>query len=153
MQNDSHLPKSPASPGGKPSVGNRWRAIGLLAFVFVLGAATSAGGILLVVRYQVRKLTSMQDNAHGPVDLFLRSSEADLARRLALSPTERAAVREELDIARVEFKARRVRVVTEGKALARTTVDRIEARLPAEKREAFRKRAREKLDPWGVELE
>lgn len=134
-----------------PSItSSRWKAILLLALVFTLGAGCGIGGGLLVLRRIVQHAIAHPDEAHAPVDRAVGKIESLMVAELDLSDSERSAVHEELLQTAAEFKALRLEVWRKASMNVAGSLDRICQHLPAEKQATLRKKAAERLGPWGL---
>lgn len=128
----------------------RWKAIGLLVLVFVLGVTAGAGGLVFFTVKRLQRAAQAPDQADGPAEMLLARLESQVSSELDLTPGERQAVHEELEVTMKEIRALRVRLSQDATALVQDTLQRIEARLPEEKHAELRERARKRLRPWGV---
>jgi hypothetical protein len=127
-----------------------WRALLLLAVVFVLGFGIGAGGVLVIGRHMLRKALTASASENGPIDRLLDGTERSLARRLSLTPEERAAVHEELTTTGREFKRDRASFVGSLRRMTADTIARIAKRLSPDKGARLRKLAREHFEPLGL---
>ena len=90
------------------------------------------------------------ENEAGPVDRFLAGTERSLARRLALTPEERAAVHEELARTSHEFKRDRAVFFNSVRGIAVDTIARMARRLPPEKSAQLQKLAHQRFVSLGL---
>ncbi len=130
----------------------RWQALVLLLVVFILGIATGVGSIGLWLKHTMHVALSAPDEMEGPAIALIERVESRLLRGQSLTPEEEAAIREEFDQATIEFKQLRQNAIQDVRALAQETFERIEDRLPPDKRPALRERADEALKPWGLQI-
>lgn len=129
---------------------SRWKAVLLLLLVFALGAACGIGGGLLVLRRIVQHAIAHPDESHVPVDRVVGKIESQIVAELDLTNSERKAVHAELLQAATELKALRREVWQKAGASVSSSLDRICQHLPAEKQALLRKKAAERLEPWGL---
>jgi hypothetical protein len=129
---------------------SRWKAVLLLLLVFALGAGCGIGGGLLVLRRIVKHAIAHPDESHAPVDRLVGKIESLLVVELDLTDFERSAVHVELLQAATEFKALRREVWQKAGVSVAGSLDRICQHLPAEKQAILRKKAAERLGPWGL---
>ncbi len=129
---------------------NRLKAFLLLALVFFLGMAAGVGitGVITVKRLQA----SLRNPAAvaGPATRFIDRVERDLTKRLDLTASEQAAVREELETSRGKLMEIRSGLRGQARELVEDSLVRIAKRLPEGKREALRLHVKERLRPWGL---
>lgn len=137
-------------PPAKPTSGT-WKALLVLALVFLLGAATGIGGGLLFLRAQIRKAATAPLNNQGPFDKLSARIESQLVKNLQLDPPERSAVHEELAVTSRRAKELRLRLADDIRALAGDTIARIGGHLSAEKQAKLRQDADAWLAPWGLQ--
>ncbi|MBB5034286.1 hypothetical protein [Prosthecobacter vanneervenii] len=133
-----------------PSPSSRWKAVLLLLLVFILGAGCGIGGGLLVVRRALQHAIAHPSESHAPVDRLMHKVESVMVAELALTETERAAVHAELQQTATDFKALRLEMWQKAGANVEGSLDRICKHLPAEKQALLRKKAVERLGPWGL---
>lgn len=136
------------NPPSPPS--SRWKAVLLLLLVFVLGAGCGIGGGLLVLRRIVQHAVAQPDDAPAPVDRLAGKIESLMVAELALTDSERSAVHAELLQTAADFKALRLEVWQKAGMHVAGSLDRICKHLPAEKQAILRKKAAERLGPWGL---
>lgn len=129
---------------------SRWKAVLLLLLVFALGAACGIGGGLLVLRRIVQHAMVHPDESHAPVDRVVSKIESQMVAELDLTDSERSAVHAELLQASTKFKALRREVWQKAGVSVSSSLDRICQHLPAEKQAILRKKAAERLGPWGL---
>lgn len=129
---------------------SRWKAVLLLLLVFVLGAGCGIGGGLLVLRRIVQHAIAHPDESHAPVDRLVGKIESMMVAELDLTDSERSAVHAELLQVATEFKALRREVWHKAGVSVAGSLDRICQHLPAEKQAILRKKAAERLGPWGL---
>lgn len=129
------------------------KAIVLLAVIFGLGALAGAGATVWTLRAHLQDIARDPSKADGPAVKVIARVEEDLTSHLDLTPDERAGVQEELEFTRAVLRERRGELVEDLRQVALDTVERLEKRVPEEKRAALRERVGERLDPWGVEIE
>ena len=134
----------------KPTSGT-WKALLVLALVFLLGAATGIGGGLLFLRAQIRKAATAPVNNQGPFDKLSARIESQLGKNLQLDPQERNAVHEELALTTRRAKELRLHLAGDIRALAGDTIARIGSHLSAEKQTKLRQDADAWLAPWGLQ--
>ncbi|OYW74706.1 MAG: hypothetical protein B7Z37_16585 [Verrucomicrobia bacterium 12-59-8] len=134
-----------------PSItSSRWKAVLLLLLVFALGAGCGIGGGLLVLRRIVQHAIAHPNDEHAPVDRAVGKIEFLMVAELDLTDSERSAVHAELLQTAGEFKALRLQVWQKAGMAVAGSLDRICQHLPAEKQAALRKKAAERLGPWGL---
>lgn len=134
-----------------PSItSSRWKAVLLLLLVFALGAGCGIGGGLLVLRRIVQHAIAHPEETHAPVDRVVGKIEALMVAELDLTDSERSAVHAELLQTAAEFKALRLEVWQKAGRNVAGSLDRICQHLPAEKQATLRKKAAERLGPWGL---
>jgi hypothetical protein len=134
-----------ATPESQPS-SKRWKAIGLLVLVFVLGIVMGVGGSAMVVRR-----TLQQKIASGTVgDNLVDHLEKELARRLKLTPAEQAAVAPEFEITRQQIQAHRKEMLKSMRDTSEDTLARVKSKLPPEKQILLEDAVRKQLAPWGL---
>ena len=129
---------------------SRWKAVLLLLLVFALGAGCGIGGGLLVLRRIVQRAIAHPDESRAPVERVVGKIESLMVAELDLTDSERSAVHAELLQAATEFKALRLEVWQKAGMSAAGALDRICQHLPAEKQATLRKKAAERLGPWGL---
>ena len=129
---------------------SRWKAVLLLLLVFALGAGCGIGGGLLVLRRIVQHSIAHPDESHAPVDRVVGKIESLMVVELDLTDSEHSAVHAELLQAASEFKALRHEVWQKAGVSVAGSLDRICQHLPAEKQAILRKKAAERLGPWGL---
>ena len=122
----------------------------LLLLVFSLGAGCGIGGGLLVLRRILQNAIAHPSESHAPVDRLMHKVESLMVSDLNLTNTERAAVHAELLQTAADFKALRLEVWQKAGASVAGSLDRICKHLPAEKQSLLRKKATERLGPWGL---
>ena len=128
----------------------RWRAVLAALAIFVLGTAV---GATVTVGLGVRALRAVlrnPDQTRAPIDKATARIEADLFRDLRLSPAERETVHLELQQCALDLRALRTDSVQKLEQKVQGTVERIAARLPTERREAFYRLAERRLGWLGV---
>jgi hypothetical protein len=136
-------PSSLSHPSPRPK---RWKAIGLLLLLFVVGIVTGVGGLAIVVRHKLQ--VQMANGTVGTV--VVDRLEKELISKLDLSPSEEAAIRPEFDITRREVRLHRQRMLESLRETSRGTVQRLKSKLPPEKQELLEKVAHKRLGPWGL---
>lgn len=129
---------------------SRWKALLLLAFVFILGGACGIGGGLLVVRRIAQHAIAHPGGENAPIDRAASHIESIIASDLDLTTEERAAVHAELQRTAAEFKALRAEVWQKSAAQVQDTLDRLSKHLPPEKQSRLREQAAKRLKPWGL---
>lgn len=129
---------------------SRWKAVLLLVLVFILGAGCGIGGGLLVLRRIVQHAIAHPNDEHAPVDRVVGKIESMMVAELDLTDSERSAVHAELLQTAAEFKALRLEVWQKAGRSVAGSLDRICKHLPAAKQETLRKKAAERLGPWGL---
>ncbi|WP_395735359.1 hypothetical protein [Prosthecobacter sp.] len=129
---------------------SRWKAVLLLLLVFVLGAGCGIGGGLLVVRRIAQHAIAHPNEDHAPMDRVVSKIEALMVAELDLTETERRAVHGELQQTAAEFKTLRHEMWQKAGANVDDSLDRLCKHLPAEKQAMLRKKAAERLGPWGL---
>lgn len=115
-----------------------WKALLLLAVVFLLGAGCGIGGSGLWIRAKMKAAISDPHNADGAFLRRIDRVEARLIRDLDLTTEEQRVVAQEFERAAEQFKTNRVEYLNSLQAFSTETKSRIEQSLPPEKREAFR---------------
>lgn len=131
----------------------RFRAIIMLVVVFIVGALAGSGGTLFALSRYVK--ASFQRNwedpnrSDGMGDAMIRNFEKKLDD-LDLTPTEKAAVSEELDKTRKEFHDLRGEVGPRIRAMVAKSDAGIRSVLPPEKIEDYEAISRKHLSPWGL---
>ncbi|WP_395744860.1 hypothetical protein [Prosthecobacter sp.] len=138
------------NPSPTSTSSSRWKAVLLLLLVFALGAGCGIGGGLLLLRRAVQHAIAHPDGAHAPVDRLMAKVESLMVTDLNLTEAERSAVHAELAQTAADFKALRREVWQKAEATVTGSLDRICKHLPAEKQAALRKKAAERLGPWGL---
>ena len=128
-----------------------WKPLAVLALVFSLGAVSGIGGVALVMKHRLREMVRHPQLYQGPGDRAFERIHRDLAKNLDLTPEEAAALRGELEVARDELRELRVALLDDVRGVVRDTLTRMEAHLPEPKREALRRQAAERLEPWGLD--
>lgn len=124
----------------------RWKALCLLALVFVLGIVIGVGGGALVVRR-----TLQQKIASGTVGTpLLDHLEKELVSHLELTPTEQAAIAPEFEITRHQIQIHRLEMLKNLRETSEDTLERIKSKLPLEKQILLEQAARKRLAPWGL---
>ncbi|XHR27242.1 MAG: hypothetical protein ACFUZC_14980 [Chthoniobacteraceae bacterium] len=146
MMNPNPPGDIPLSPASKI----RWKALILLAAVFVLGAGIGVGSTLYYVRSQVRYAMLHPFADRGRLDRLAARLEANLTRSLDLDAAERRAVHEELAVSVKQARQLRRQNSVESRKLVRDALARIEKRLPADKQAKLRKKAEDRLSRWGL---
>ncbi len=129
---------------------SRWKALLLLFVVFSLGAASGIGVGGLWLKKRAQAVLANSNSTDGPAIIIFDNMEEKLTRKLDLTPTERAALHEEFDQATQEIQNVRTETLESVRKISQQTLDRIEQRLPPEKRSPFREEARETLMPWSL---
>lgn len=129
---------------------SRWKALLLLLVVFSLGVASGVGVGGLWLEKRAQAVLADPDSTNGPAIKIFDSMEAKLTRKLDLTPSERAAMHEEFEHATREIQDVRAETLESVRKISQQTIDRIEQRLPPEKRSEFREGARETLAPWSL---
>lgn len=132
------------------SAHSRWKALLLLVFVFILGAACGIGGGLLVVRRIAQHAIAHPGGENAPMDRAAAHIESIIASDLDLTADERAAVHTELQQTATDFKALRAEVWQRAMVNVQDTLGRISRHLPAEKQERLREQAAKRLKPWSL---
>ncbi len=122
----------------------------LLLLVFILGAGCGIGGGLLVMRRVLQHAIAHPGESHAPMDRLMHKVESVMVAELSLTDAERNAVHAELLQTAAEFKALRLEVWQKAGASVEGSLDRICKHLPAEKQVLLRKKAAERLGPWGL---
>ncbi len=136
-------PSSSSNPSPRPK---RWKAIGLLLLIFVVGIVTGAGGLAIVVRHKLQ--VQMANGTVGTV--VVDRLEKELISKLDLSPSEQAAITPEFDITRREVRSHRLRMLEALRETSQDTLQRLKSKLPPEKQEILEQAARKRLGPWGL---
>jgi hypothetical protein len=129
---------------------SRWKAILLLLLVFILGAGCGIGGGLLILRRIVQHAIAHPNESHAPVDRLVGKIEALMVAELDLTETERSAVHAELQQTATDFKSLRHEVWQKAGMSVADSLDRLCKHLPAEKQATLRKKAADRLGPWGL---
>lgn len=133
-----------------PHTSSRWKAVLLLLLVFALGIGCGVGGGLLVLRRIAQHAIAHPNDAHAPADRLVGKMESLMASELALTDSERSAVHAELQQSAADLKALRLEVWQKTGLTVAASLDRICTHLPAEKQATLRKKAAERLGPWGL---
>lgn len=136
-----------------PKTGKRkgsFKATLLLAFIFIMGIVTGIGGTAIFTVQRLQETMRNPEMTNRPVDRVVNRLGNDLESHLNLTTEESEAVRSELSLSRDEMIKLRVQFLGDVRSLVTDTVNRIETRLPEDKHDALRKRARKKLEPWGL---
>lgn len=136
-----------------PNPSSRWKAVILLAFIFVLGAACGVGGGLLVLRRVVQHAIAQPDARNAPVDRVIAHLESSIASELDLTSDERAAIHPELEKTAADFKALRAEVWQKAAQNVRDSLERVSRHLPPEKQARVRERTAQRLKPWGITID
>ena len=139
-------PPALTSPAAPP----RGRALVLLFLVFLLGAASGIGGGLLLLRGLAHRAWAGELGEHSPIEIVTSGIEHQIAAELQLTPEEREAVQDELAVTVQRFRDLRLKLRSDSRDIVEDTVQRIEQRLPPEKRAELRARAGTRLRPWGL---
>jgi hypothetical protein len=137
------IPASPAAPG-------RGRAWAMALAIFVLGVAVGAAGLGAVGYVAVKR--TLQTALTGP-GLMERAAErigTDLKRNLTLTDAEALRVQGVLDQSATRLRALRRRAALQAVGELRSATEEISAVLPPEKREAYEKIVRQRLDRLGL---
>jgi hypothetical protein len=129
---------------------SRGKAVLLLAFIFILGAACGIGGGLLVLRRIAQHALTHPGGENAPMDRAAAHIESILAADLDLTAAERAAVHTELQQTAADFKALRAEVWQKAVVNVEDTLGRIAKHLPAEKQKRLQAQAEKRLRPWGL---
>lgn len=129
-----------------PSRKSRWKAIGLLCLVFILGMVIGVGGGALVLR-RVMRNQAAGGNIGTP---RLDRAEREIISNLNLTAPEQMAVRNEFDITRREIREHRRMMFENIRGIGESTVSRIKIRLPEEKQAKFEQQARKRFRAWGI---
>ncbi|WP_395751436.1 hypothetical protein [Prosthecobacter sp.] len=129
---------------------SRWKAVLLLLLVFALGAGCGIGGGLLVVRRIAQHAIAHPNEDHAPMDRVVSKIESLMVAELNLTESERSAVHAELQQTAAEFKTLRQEMWQKAGANVESSLDRLCQHLPAEKQAMLRKKAAERLGPWGL---
>lgn len=115
-----------------------WKALLLLAVMFLLGAGCGIGGSGLWMRAKMKAAISDPLNADGAYLRRIDRVETRLIRDLDLTAEEKRVVAQEFDQAAEQFKTNRVEYLNRLQAFSAEIKSRIEQSLPPEKRDAFR---------------
>jgi len=148
-----HLPdvnESPKPSAIKPPRTSRYKAVVLLLFVFVLGAACGIGGGLLVLRRVAQQAINAQNTKNAPINIAMRLLEEDLVRQIEFDSKEQAMLNFELKQAASDFTGLRIEIWQKAREKTRESLDRIASQLPPEKAAKLRERATSRLKPWGL---
>ncbi|MGC4016243.1 MAG: hypothetical protein QM755_17230 [Luteolibacter sp.] len=137
-------------PPALPKKRSKWKAVLLLLVVFLLGAVTGVFTCGAVILAKLRESARNPAAASRPMERFFDRTERQLDRELNLDAEEKQAVHEELETTSGRLREIRMGVSRDVRALAHDSVERIAARLPEEKRAAFREKASKRLGPWGL---
>ncbi len=129
---------------------SRWKAALLLLVVFALGAGCGIGGGLLVLRRIVQHAIAHPNESHAPVDRVVGKIESLMVAELDLTESERSAVHAELLQTAADFKALRLEVWQKAGMSVADSLDRLCKHLPADKQATLRKKAADRLGPWGL---
>ncbi len=129
---------------------SRWKAVLLLALVFLLGAGCGIGGGLLVMRRVFQHAIAHPDGKHAPVDLIVGRIESKILSDIDLTEDERTAVQAELTQTAADLKALRVEIWGKVSLNVQATLDRLAKRLPPEKVTRLRSETEKYLKPWGL---
>jgi len=129
---------------------SRWKAVLLLLLVFILGAGCGIGGGLLVLRRVIQHAIAHPGESNAPMDRVMHKVEFVMVAELDLTDIERSAVHAELMQTAVEFKALRLEMWQKAGGSVKGSLDRICKHLPEEKQALLRKKAAERLGPWGL---
>lgn len=124
----------------------RWKALAVLAVVFLLGIAIGVGGGALALRHTIRQKIATGTGATSLVDRF----EQTTISTLDLTPAEQAAIAPEFEITRARVREQRREVIRALRENAIDTMRRVKAKLPPEKQELLERTARKRLGPWGL---
>lgn len=134
----------------QPTAHSRWKAVLLLLFIFILGAACGIGGGLLVVRRVAQHAIAHPGGENAPIDRAAAHFESLIASDLDLTAAERDALHAELRTTTSDFKALRAEVWQRARMNVQHSLDRISGHLPPEKQKALRDHAARRLRPWGL---
>ncbi len=138
MSNTSESP-TPVRPA-------RWKALAVLVFVFVFGIAVGVGGGALVLRHTIRQKIA---NGSGATSVVDRIQQATISS-LDLTPAEQAAIAPEFEITRARVREERREIIIALREIALDTLQRVKAKLPAEKQILLENAAGKRLGPWGL---
>ena len=130
----------------RPTVTRRWKAIGLLCLVFILGAVTGIGGGALILRHVIQSRISAGITG---VPLLDRAERAILSNP-DLTNAEREAIKVEFAVTRSRIIESRKNMLSELRETAEDTLNRIKTHLPAGKQDLLDQQARKQLAPWGM---
>jgi len=133
-----------------PVVPGRGRAWAMALAIFVLGVAVGAAGLGAVGYVAVKR--TLQNALTGP-GLMERAAErigTDLKRNLSLTEAEAQRVQGVLDQSATRLRALRRRSALQAVGELRSATEEISAALPPEKREAYEKIVRQRLDRLGL---
>ncbi len=134
------------TPSESPPPARRWKAIGLLVIVFLLGIILGVGGGALVVRR-----TLQQKIATGALgNTLLDHLQKELITHLKLTPAEQAAIAPEFEITRHQIQIHRLEMLKNLRETSEDTLERIKSKLPLEKQILLEQAARKRLAPWGL---
>lgn len=129
-----------------PSRPRRWKAIGLLVLVFVIGMIAGIGGLALVVRQSIQQ--NIASGAAG--NRLINRLQNETISKLKLTPGEQAAIAPEFEITRSEVRMHRLRMLDALRSTSEDTLRRVKAKLPQEKQILLEDAARKRLGPWGL---
>lgn len=133
-------------PPRSGTAGLRWKTIGFICLVFILGMLTGLGGGAVVLRKVMQsKLTGGRINMP-----LLDHAEREITAKLHLTAIEKAAVGSELEITRSQITGRRQEMLAHLREIADDTLARIKTHLPEEKQLQLDQEARKRFTPWGI---
>ena len=87
---------------------------------------------------------------NGPGEMLATALENQIAAEVDMTSAERAATKEEVEVALVKFRNLRMRMRGDVRDIVKETLSRVEDRLPPEKRGKLRERVTARLQPWGL---
>ena len=129
-----------------PSRPARWKALALLALIFVLGIAVGVGGGALALRHTLQQKIA---NGTGTTAVVDRIEQATISS-LNLTPAEQAAIAPEFQITRTRVLEQRREIIKDLREDALDTLQRVKAKLPPEKQLRLEQSALKRLEAWGL---
>ena len=135
-----------------PRARTPWRALLLLASIFVAGLLCGAGGTSAIILHHLQAAARDAGSArHG--ELLVRRLEERMQKDLDLTPPQRNAVAREFQVTVMELRELRSDATSRARAIAADTLQRLEASLPPAKAPRLREIFEERLSPWGLHPE
>lgn len=126
------------------------RTLLTLLLVFLFGVLSGLGGGALFMKHRIQQAFRDPQQMNGPGERIIAHLGDHLKRELDLTDAQHQAVARELEATRQDLLGIRQEAVGNVRQAIKDTQQRLQACLPRDKHESFRRMLRDKLEPWGM---